>query len=292
MKDSSSASPTPRAIPLVSSVAPLTVATDAWLVDIWGVMHNGVKPFVDAARACATFRRIGGTVMLLSNAPRPAASVAEQLDRIGVPGNAYDVILTSGDAARAMIGEFKGQPVFHLGPERDQPIFAGTGAICTRLEDAGAIICTGLFDDETEAPDDYRQLLQGARMRELPMICANPDIKVERGGRIIWCAGGVAALYEELGGTVRYAGKPHAPIYVLAFDELARRRGETVAPERVLAIGDGIKTDIAGAGIAGVRSVFIASGIHVDGGLDAQVLERLFAGAPARPIAAMPALAW
>jgi HAD superfamily hydrolase (TIGR01459 family) len=292
MKKSKSASSVPLAIPLVSSVATLAVATDAWLVDIWGVMHNGVNPFIDAARACATFRRIGGTVMLLSNAPRPAASVAEQLDRIGVPGNAYDMILTSGDAARAMISDFKGHPVFHLGPERDQPIFAGTGAMCARLEDAEAIVCTGLFDDETETPDDYRQMLEGARIRDLPMICANPDLKVERGGRIIWCAGGVAALYEELGGAVRYAGKPFAPIYALAFKELARLRGEKIAPERVLAIGDGVKTDIAGAGVAGVRAVFIASGLHVEGGLDAQALERLFADAPTRPVAAMSALTW
>lgn len=292
MKKPSSAFPAPPAIPLVSSVAPLAAATDAWLVDVWGVMHNGVRPFLDAARACATFRHIGGTVMLLSNAPRPASSVAAQLDRIGVPKNAFDVILTSGDAARTMLGEFANRPIFHLGPERDQPIFAGSRVTCTLLEDAEAIVCTGLFDDETETPEDYRQLLQAALARDLSMICANPDLKVERAGKIVWCAGGIAALFEELGGKVRYAGKPYAPIYELAFDELARLRGAKIERERVLAIGDGVKTDIAGAGVAGVRSLFIASGIHVDGDLDEQVLERLFADANARPVAAMTALVW
>lgn len=282
----------PAAIPLVSSISSLAVATDAWLVDIWGVMHNGVQPFHDAARACMTFRRIGGTVMLLSNAPRPAASVAEQLRRIGVPDSAYDMILTSGDAARAMIAELSGRPVFHLGPERDLPIYAGLGVTCTRLEEADTIVCTGLFDDETESPENYREMLLAARERGLPMICANPDLKVERGGRIIWCAGGVAALYAQLGGMVSYAGKPYRPIYELAFDELARRRGSKVAPERVLAIGDGVKTDIAGAGTMGLRSVFIASGVHVAGVLDEASLGQLFADAPARPAAAMRALVW
>lgn len=292
MKKANPSSPVLGTIPLVSSVAPLAAATDAWLVDIWGVMHNGVRPFLDAVRACATFRRIGGTVMLLSNAPRPASSVAEQLDRIGVPQSAYDVILTSGDAARAMISDLAGRPVFHLGPDRDRPIFAGSDVICTPLQDAEVIVCTGLFDDETETPEDYREMLQAARTRALPMICANPDLKVERGGRIIWCAGGVAALYETLGGNVSYAGKPFAPIYKLAFEKLARLRGAKVPRERVLVIGDGVKTDIAGAGVAGVRSVFIASAIHVGGRLDAKTLELLFADAPARPVAAMPALAW
>ena len=287
-----SAVPSAASIPLATSIAPLAAATDAWLVDIWGVMHNGVVPFRDAARACATFRRIGGTVMLLSNAPRPAASVAQQLARIGVPADAYDTILTSGDAARAMIAEYSGEPVFHLGPERDTPLFAGLGVTTAPISEAKAIICTGLFDDETETPDDYRPLLDTARKRQLPMVCANPDLKVERGGKMIWCAGGIAQLYETLGGEARYAGKPFAPIYELAFEELARLRGAKIAPERVLAIGDGVKTDIAGAGAAGVRSVFIASGVHVEGALNADTIERLFADAPARPVAAMTALVW
>lgn len=292
MKKTQATPAPPATIPLVSSVAPYSAATDAWLVDIWGVMHNGVQPFLDAARACSTFRKIGGTVMLLSNAPRPAPSVAEQLQRIGVPNSAYDTILTSGDAARSMISALAGKPVFHLGPERDTPIFAGADIEMAPLPDAKAMVCTGLFDDETETPETYREILQAARARNLPMICANPDLKVERGGKVIWCAGGIAALYETLGGKVSYAGKPFAPIYKLALKELTRLRGVKVSRERVLAIGDGVKTDIAGAGAAGIRSIFIASGVHVEGGLDAEALERIFADVPARPLAAMPALAW
>lgn len=279
-------------IPLVDSIAPLSTATDAWLVDIWGVMHNGVRPYEDAARACQTFRKIGGTVMLLSNAPRPAQSVAAQLDRIGVPESAYDVILTSGDAARAMIGELAGKPVFHLGPERDLPLFEGLGVTLAAADNAEAIVCTGLFDDDNETPDDYRAMLSGMQARGLPMVCANPDLKIERGGRIIWCAGGVAAVYVELGGAVSYAGKPYLPIYTLAFERLQQLRNAKVRRERVLAIGDGIMTDIAGAGVAGIRSVFVGSGVHVEGGLDATRLEALFRTAPARPIAAMTGLAW
>lgn len=279
-------------IPLVGSIAPLSTATDAWLVDIWGVMHNGVRPYQDAARACHTFRKIGGTVMLLSNAPRPAESVAAQLDRIGVPGSAYDVILTSGDAARAMIAELAGKPVFHLGPERDLALFEGLGVTLVAADGAEAIVCTGLFDDDKETPDDYRAMLSGMRARGLPMVCANPDLKIERGGKIIWCAGGVAAVYAELGGAVNYAGKPYLPIYALALEQLQQLRKREVRRERVLAIGDGIMTDIAGAGAAGIRSVFVGSGVHVDGGLDAATLDALFQTAPARPIAAMTGLAW
>ncbi len=287
-----SACPDAAPIPLATSIAPLAVTSDAWLVDIWGVMHNGVVPFLDAARACVTFRRNGGTVMLLSNAPRPAASVAQQLAHIGVPEEAYDTILTSGDAARVMIAEFADQPVFHLGPERDTPLFAGLGILTAPFSEAKAIVCTGLYDDETETPEDYRPLLAKARERQLPMVCANPDLKVERGGKVIWCAGGIAQLYETLGGQAVYAGKPFAPIYDLAFEELGRLRGAQVLPHRVLAIGDGVKTDIAGAAGAGVRSVFIASGVHVNGALDGDVIEHLFAGASARPVAAMTALVW
>lgn len=280
------------AIPLVTSIAPLAAATDAWLVDIWGVMHNGARPYLDAVRACQTFRKIGGSVMLLSNAPRPAASVAEQLDRIGVPRHAYDVILTSGDAARPMIGKIGSRLLLHIGPERDRPIFEGLNVRLAELGEAGAIVCTGLYDDVTETPDDYRALLIEAWKRGLGMVCANPDLKIERDGKIVWCAGAVAALYEELGGTVQYAGKPHGPIYKVAMEQLATLRGRKVRKERMLAIGDGIATDIAGAAAAGIRAVFIASGVHVDGDLDAGQLASLFPNAAARPVAAMPSLVW
>ena len=282
------------AIPIVASIAPLATSTDAWLVDIWGVMHNGVRPFESAVAACEEFRARGGSVLLLSNAPRPAASVATQLDRIGVRATAWDEIVTSGDAARAMISAHAGEALYHLGPERDLPIYDGLGVTLTEPAQAAAVVCTGLFDDETETPDDYAAILTDLHARGLAMICANPDLKVERGGRIVWCAGGVAAAYQALGGKVTYAGKPHLPVYALATARIAALRGAPVPQDRILAIGDGVKTDIAGAARAGIRSVFVASAIHVDprNGLDASAVSALFDELPSRPVAAMTSLAW
>lgn len=281
-------------MPVVSSIAPLAEDIDAWLLDIWGVMHNGVRPFDAAVAACEMFRGRGGTVLLLSNAPRPAPSVVEQLRRIGVADAAYDGVLSSGDAARAMIAGLSGEGILHIGPERDLPLFEGLGVERVGMNEASAVVCTGLRDDETETPDDYAPVLASAVERRLAMICANPDLKVERGGKLIWCAGGVAAAYERLGGEVEYAGKPHAPIYVLARERIAALRGKPVADDRLLAIGDGIKTDIAGASAAGIRSVFVASGVHVSDAraISQETLASLFPNPAARPIAAMTALAW
>ncbi len=281
------------AIPLFSSISSLVATADAWLVDIWGVMHNGVSPFMGACDACRRFRDGGGTVLLLSNAPRPAASVVTQLRRIGVPDAAYDRVLSSGDAARSMIAAYAGRPVFHLGPERDLPLFEGLDVELSPLSSAEAVICTGLYDDETETPETYAGLLGTMRAKGLAMVCANPDLKVERGGRIVWCAGGVAAAYEALGGVVSYAGKPHAPVYAMAEAIIAELRGgRAVGRERLLAIGDGVKTDIKGASDAGIRSVYIASGVHLEPGstLDGAALTRLFDGLAMRPVAAMQEL--
>lgn len=278
-------------IPIIASIDDLASPRDAWLTDIWGVMHNGVEPFRSASDACIRFRKSGGTVLLLSNAPRPAESVAAQLDRIGVPRDAWDGILTSGDAARALIAAFAGRPVFPLGPDRDRPIYDGLPVTLTDAASAGAVSCTGLFDDENETPDDYTGLLRDFAKRKLPMVCANPDLTVERGNKIVHCAGAIAAAYEALGGTVSYAGKPHRPIYGLAFERLAALRGKPVARDRVLAIGDGIRTDIAGAARAGLESVFVASGVHVESDLTSDSLSELFPEEAGRPLAAMTALA-
>ena len=287
------APPAPPALPIVSSIAPLAAGREAWLADVWGVMHNGVEPFAAACDACARFRLAGGIVVLLSNAPRPAASVASQLDRIGVPRFSWDAIVSSGDAARAMIGELAGQPVFHLGPERDLVLYDGLEVKLAGAEAAAAIVCTGLFDDEIETPDDYADMLRGFAARALPMVCANPDIVVERGSKLVYCAGALARAYEQLGGGVRYAGKPYLPIYDMAFATIARLKGRSVPKPKILAIGDGVRTDIEGAAAAGVASVFITSAVHVAGGrLDQETLAALFAGHGAPPIAAMPTLAW
>jgi HAD superfamily hydrolase (TIGR01459 family) len=284
----------PAAIPIVPSIAPLAAGREAWLTDIWGVMHDGVAPYLAAAEACTRFRATGGIVLLLSNAPRPAESVAAQLDRIGVPRSAWDRIISSGDAARALIAALDRGPLFHLGPERDLAIYGGLPLRLTSAGEAAAVVCTGLFDDETETPEDYAALLADCAHRTLPMVCANPDLTVERGGRIVYCAGALAQLYESMGGKVAYAGKPYLPIYDLAFSALSEIKGRPVPREAALAIGDGIATDIAGAAAAGVASVYVASGVHVAGGtgLDRATLDALFPDPALRPAAAMTALAW
>ena len=193
-----------------------------------------------------------------------------------------------------MIAPWAGRAVFHLGPERDRGIFADLDAPLGPASDAEVVVCTGLFDDDTETPETYRGMLEGLRARKLPMICANPDIVVERGDRLVPCAGGIAQLYEQLGGSVVYAGKPHAPIYARALEVFAAVRGQPVPKARILAIGDGLKTDIAGAREAGLRSLFIASALHVPPGraFDGSLLAELFADDPHPPIAAQAALAW
>jgi len=285
--------PGPSPIPIVSSIAPVSQGREAWLADVWGVMHNGVEPFAAACDACTRFRLAGGIVVLLSNAPRPAASVAAQLDRIGVPRFAWDAIVTSGDAARALVGAYSGRNVFHLGPERDLSLYDGLGATLSPAETADAVSCTGLFDDDIETPDDYREMLAAFAARKLPMICANPDLTVERGTKLVYCAGALAELFRELGGDVEYAGKPYLPIYAMTMATLAQLKGRDVEKAKVLAIGDGVRTDIKGAAAANIDSVFIASGIHVAGGhIDEATLATLFSELPVRPIAAMPTLSW
>ena len=279
-----------RAIPIVPSITGLAAGRDVWLTDIWGVIHNGVEPFASACEACTRFRLAGGTVLLLSNAPRPAANIAVQLDRIGVPRFAWDTIVTSGDAARAFVGAFAGKNVFHLGPERDLALYDGLGVTLSDPGDADAVSCTGLFDDEIETPDDYAPMLADFAARKLPMVCANPDLTVERGSNIIYCAGALASAYEALGGSVSYAGKPYLPVYDLALAEVERLKGKAVPRERILAIGDGIRTDIKGAAAAGIDSVFIASGVHVSSGLSSDTLSTLFPDPDISPIAAMSVL--
>jgi HAD superfamily hydrolase (TIGR01459 family) len=279
-------------IPLLHSIAPLQGEADVWFLDIWGVLHNGLKPFAGAVSACQNFRALGGKVILVSNSPRPRSGVEKQLDHIGVPKDSYDAVLTSGDVSRVLIAGFEGQPVFHLGPERDVPVFVGTGVELASAVEAIAIVCTGLFDDETEIPHDYEARLQAFAKRRMPMICVNPDKTVERGGRIIYCAGAIAEAYEKLGGNVVYAGKPFAPIYEEAFHIAAQLTGAPVVASRVLAIGDGVNTDIAGAIAAGVRAVYIASGVHVAKGENiADAAARLFPDEAKRPVAVMAALA-
>ena len=281
-------------IPILDGVSELAGRYPVWLCDIWGVLHNGVVSYPKAAAALVRFREAGGTVVLVTNAPRPHRIIGQQIADLGVPALAYDAIVTSGDVTRALIAAEAGRGLFHLGPERDRTLFEGLAA---RLVDAGtaeAVVCTGLFDDAIETPDDYREMLAGMRKRALPMICANPDIVAERGASVIYCAGALGAAYEVLGGKVAYAGKPKAPIYEAALAEAARLRSGPVLESQVLAIGDGLKTDILGARDFGLDALFVASAIHLGAGtgLTEESLARLFAAEKFRPIAAIERLMW
>ncbi|MEQ1669270.1 MAG: TIGR01459 family HAD-type hydrolase [Hyphomicrobium sp.] len=278
---------------LLTSIAPLAATADVWFLDIWGVLHNGRQPFASSVAACIAYRQMGGHVVLVSNSPRPRTGVIKQLDEIGVDRQAYDDAITSGDVSRALIADAAGVPVLHIGPARDKPLFDGLGVAFADANSAAVAVCSGLYDDETETADNYRDLLAQLKARNVPMICANPDIKAERGGKIIYCAGAIAAAYENTGGVVTYAGKPYPPVYAAALNIAAGLRGGAIDKARVLAIGDGVATDIRGASLAGIRSVFVASGVHVARGEALQdAADKLFATEAVKPIALMTALAW
>jgi HAD superfamily hydrolase (TIGR01459 family) len=249
-------------LPLIDHFAALAPAYDVVLSDVWGVVHNGVAAYPEASDALTRFRQAGGTVVLISNSPRPGEPIKHQLDQFGVLRSAYDAVVTSGDVTRAELMRRPGARVFHVGPERDLPIFTGLDISFTPLEQADCVVCSGLFDDVTETPDDYRDLLGKVRARELLMICANPDLIVERGHELVYCAGAVADLYGHMGGTVIYAGKPHRPIYDLALAQAAARRGTDVDLGRVLAIGDSVRTDFKGSQAMGIDCLFVTAGIH------------------------------
>jgi len=279
-------------IPILPSISDLALSSEAWIVDIWGVMHNGARAFARAGDACAKFRQAGGIVLLLSNAPRPFAAVVAQLDGFGVARTAYDTGVTSGDVTRTMIASWQGRPVLHIGPARDRGLFEGFAIDFADALGAEVIVCSGLFDDTKETPQDYAALFADLVARRVPMICANPDLMVERGDTLVYCAGALAAEYAALGGEVSYAGKPHWPVYERALATINALAGRAVAKAKVLAIGDGIETDLRGAHLAGLRSVFIASTIHAPEGLNAAMLQQLFRSRPFAPVAALPALAW
>ena len=232
------------------------------LSDIWGVVHNGLESFPEACAALHTYRQRGGTVILITNAPRPADSVQRQLRKLGVADETYDAIVSSGDLTRNFVADHPGKKMFWIGPDRDSSIHRGLDAVMAPLEQADYIVCTGLFDDETESAEDYRAMMLQAREHKLPLICANPDIVVERGDRLIYCAGAIAELYRELGGEVIFYGKPHRPIYERAMALAAERRGRPTSLDRVLAIGDSVRTDLTGALGFGIDCLFLTRGIH------------------------------
>ncbi len=267
---------------------------DLCLCDVWGVVHNGVAAFGEAVAALIAMREQGISVVLVTNAPRPNAEIARQLAGFHVPQAAWDAIVTSGDVCRALIQARAGQPMFRLGPDRDLPLIAGLDAPEVGPDEASYVLCTGLFDDMTDTAESYADLLAGFAARGLDMICANPDLVVERGGLIVPCAGSVALAYEERGGKVIYAGKPHRPIYESALALAQEKRSAPIAPDRICAIGDAIRTDIAGADSFSATGIMVLAGIHAQDLMEASWDQRhgWFARQSHRPAYAMPHLVW
>ena len=245
----------------ITDLDQLTDRADVLLCDVWGVIHNGVNPFPLSVEALKAARQRGQTVILITNSPRPADGVIRQFETIGVDPACWDDIVTSGDVTRQLVREAP-RAIYFLGPERDKPLVAGLDIDLVEPEAAETVLCTGLFDDEAETAEEYRTLLSGFRARDLPLICANPDREVERGDRLVPCAGALADIYTELGGETRIAGKPHAPIYNEVIARARGLRGGDVDLDRMLAIGDGVATDIRGALDNGIEALFIARGIH------------------------------
>ena len=246
---------------IIGSLEDLSKAYSAILCDVWGVVHNGERHFPVAASALARAREAAIPVVLITNSPRRSADVVAQMNAIGVPPSAYDRVVTSGDVTRDLIAEGP-RKIFHIGADRDFTLYEGLDVELVEEFEASGVVCTGLFDDEVEKPEDYTELLRRLRVRNLPFICANPDIMVERGERIIWCAGALARDYAQFGGRTLIAGKPYAPIYTVAMKEVAESLGRPVERSEVLAIGDGMLTDVKGAADNGFDVLYVSGGIH------------------------------
>ncbi|MBI1219084.1 MAG: TIGR01459 family HAD-type hydrolase [Rhodobacteraceae bacterium] len=289
---------------MIASLAEISHSYDAVFCDLWGCLHNGHQPFPDAVAALQAYRKGGGRVVLLTNAPRPNISVIRHLDRMGVPHDAYDLVVSSGDATQeAMVSGLVGTRIFHIGAPKDESFFTEMTddparlASITRvpLDQATGVVCTGLADDETETPHDYRGVLLSAKVKGLTMLCANPDIIVDYGDKRLWCAGALAQDYEAMGATALYFGKPYSPAYALARRRLAAL-GCTPADDRLLAIGDGIDTDIRGGIAEGIDTLFVTGGISATEfgpnplAPDAARLDAWLAAKELSPTAALPRL--
>lgn len=281
---------------IVTSVAEILEGFDVVFCDVWGVVHNGVTAYLPATEALVRFRDRGGTVVLLSNAPNPSSAVARFLDARRVRRDCWDALVTSGDITCAHVAEMGYEAVHHIGPARDLALFEHLHARRVALADAQAIVATGLVDDLNETGESYRGLLEGAGRRGMPLVCANPDLVVEVGGRLYPCAGAIATVYAQMGGEVFWAGKPHASAYTMAYKTAQRIRGGEIDTRRILGIGDAVRTDLKGAHDFGIASLFIAGGIHRDelfrdGQIDQAALARLLAAPAPQPMAVMGELA-
>lgn len=283
--------------PRISGLRELRGKYDAIFCDVWGVLHNGVSAYLEASDALTKFRWAGGYVVMITNSPKPAPPVIKQMGVIGVPKDGvFDAVVSSGDATRALIEELEG-PIYFLGPDRDKILFEGLNVEFTQLEKATAVVCTGLFDDEAETPDDYADLLKSIKQFDLPFVCANPDIVVERGSRMIWCGGALARDYATLGGETRLVGKPHSPIYNRARQQLDGIAPGRIPDKNILAIGDGMPTDVKGAMDYGLDLLYVSAGIHAEAygdplEPDDALLQQFLRENNATPVAYMPRLTW
>ncbi len=266
---------------------------DTILCDVWGVIHNGRAAFTDACDALVKFREGGGQVSLITNAPVPDAQVVRYFEPLGVPNAAFDACVSSGDATRAELAVRAHMTVWRMGGdegwEHDRFLYDGLGLVYEDSANADLLLCIGLRDQVNDQPEDYRAELREAVENGLPMLCANPDLQVRVGGKLYWCAGALAKVYEDLGGTVIYPGKPYAPIYRLACARLAALGRP---PERVLCIGDSPATDVRGARLQGYDSLYVGTGLKQHGAdFQAEVID-LLADYGEAATYAMPALRW
>ncbi|MUO81583.1 TIGR01459 family HAD-type hydrolase [Agrobacterium vitis] len=279
----------------IDTLNEITQGYDVILSDVWGVLHNGIDAFPAAGEALSQARANGVSVVLITNASRPSDRVKIMLDQIGVPETAYDAIVSSGDVTRKLI-EKAPRRAFLIGQSQDLSLFQGLDVELVPADEADAIICTGLFNDEEEQPEEYRGMLEGLNQRGLPMIVANPDLIVERGHRLVPCAGALAAIYAEMGGETRYAGKPHNPIYEAALAKAQEIRGTAIDRSRIIAIGDGMPTDVRGALSFGLDLLYVSGGIHAaeyttNGKIDETMLDAYLEREAATPKWWMPRLA-
>jgi HAD superfamily hydrolase (TIGR01459 family) len=285
---------------LPQGLSELALRYDAILCDVWGVIHNGVEHFEGPCAALTRYAAERGPVVLISNSPRPSAALHGQLDGLKVPRSAWSAFVTSGDATRPLLADRAPGPVWAIGPlERDGPLYEGLDLeFATGPADAAFICCTGPQDEVNDKAEDYRAQLEVAAERDLLFVCANPDRWVQKGDRLVLCAGGLAELYEALGGPVQIAGKPHAPIYELALKEAERQAGRPLARERILCIGDGMSTDVAGAHRQGLDCLFLWEGVHAadlvaaDDAATARAVAEFMARHETLARYAMPRLSW
>ncbi len=289
-------------IPQIDGLENLAGNYDAILCDVWGVLIDGKRHFPAAAAALRAYRR-NGVVALVTNASRPSREVRGQLQELGVPDDCYDAIVSAGELTLREIVARSGQSCFHLGPARDLGLFSAAAALGAPARLVGAeaadyVVCTGLVDDEIETPEDYDPLLHKFHARKLPLLCANPDVVVEVGDRLCYCAGALARRYVAMGGEAKMFGKPCAPIYEAALAQLAALRGGNLPRRRVLAIGDGAETDLAGAKNAGLDCLFVTDGVHrgelhaASDAIDRAALAALLSRVGAKPIALARSVVW